>query len=154
METPCLSDCTEPVRAGLGRPCEGLPVHRNQAELRSVPERPLEVVEQGPIEIAAHVDAFVKAAEDLPQRRADVAGTLRVVLRCDPIFGNEDRRAASTPPGPADRPPQRGGVVLLAELRDVVRLLGSPHTPLDMRAARALRPETIARVGLHADEGV
>src|SRR4051812_6616785 len=49
------------VEAGalLRRPLERLEVHVHEAEALRIAERPLEVVEQRPGEIAAHVDALL-----------------------------------------------------------------------------------------------
>src|SRR5438128_2721572 len=153
-ETPCLSDGAEPVRAGLRHPSEGPPVHRNQAELRSVPERPLKVVEEGPVEVAAHIDTIVEACDNFSESGVNVADALRIVIRRDPVFGNEDRRAARALPGASDGVAKRRRVELLAKLGDLVCLAGKTFTPLDMRAARALRSESIAGVGLHSNEVV
>ena len=60
---------------------EGLPVHRDQAEGRRVAERPLEVVEQRPVEVRAHVDPFGEARQDLAHRGVDVGDPLFVVTR-------------------------------------------------------------------------
>src|SRR5438094_8239565 len=113
-ETACLSDSAEPVRAGLGCPGEGRSVHRNQAKSRSVPERPLKVVEEGPVEVAAHIDTIVEACHHFSERGVNVADALRIVIRRDPGFGNEDRRAAGTLPCPANRLPYGARIALLA----------------------------------------
>src|SRR5256884_9168667 len=74
--------------------------------------------------------------------------------RGNALFSNGDRLAAGSLPRSADPPPQRGGVVFLAKLRTVVRLLRKALTPFDMRATRALRSESVARVGLNSNEVV
>ena len=55
------------VRAVLRRPLERLEVHVHQAEALREAERPLEVVEQRPGEIAAHVDALLDGRVDRAQ---------------------------------------------------------------------------------------
>src|SRR5688500_17657359 len=55
------SDPPQPGGALLGRALEGVPVARHDPEARPVAVRPLEVVEQAPVRVAAHVDALVDA---------------------------------------------------------------------------------------------
>src|SRR6516164_4511963 len=77
----------EPRRARSRMPREGLAVDRHQPKRRCIPQRPLEVVEQRPVHVAAHVDAFAKAGEDLPEGDVDVGDALLVVGGGDAALG-------------------------------------------------------------------
>src|ERR1700682_274559 len=68
---------SKPLSARLWMAREGLPVDTHQAELRRVAERPLEVVEPRPVQVAAHVDALGQARLNLPDREIDVSDALR-----------------------------------------------------------------------------
>ena len=68
--------------------------HSHEAEPGPVPEGPLEVVEQRPVRVAAHVDAVVDAVEDALERGADVADALLVVVGADAVLGDDDRHLA------------------------------------------------------------
>src|ERR1700730_12497045 len=46
----------QPRRARLHRPGLGRPIHADEPEPHPIPERPLEVVEQRPVEEAPHVE--------------------------------------------------------------------------------------------------
>src|SRR5438445_13746247 len=101
---------------------ESLPVHGDQAKCRRVSEGPLEVVEQRPVEVAAHVDPLTEARHDLAKGRVNVGRPLVVVTGRDPIFGDKDwdaRTAAIAPPIASAIGLQ---VVLVTNLRRLVRL--------------------------------
>src|SRR5262245_12663231 len=65
-------DGGEPVGAGFGTALEGGAVDGAQAELGAVPEGPLEVVEQAPVRVAAHVESVVEAPQHAFERSLDV----------------------------------------------------------------------------------
>ena len=55
---------------GFGVRTKVVAVERDEAERGPVAEGPLEVVEQRPVRVAAHVDAVVEAVEHAVERRA------------------------------------------------------------------------------------
>src|SRR5438270_3636385 len=84
---------SEVHRARAGMAGERAAVHGDQPERGRVPERPLEVVEQRPVEVAADVHALRHALEDLAHRLVDVSDSLVVVAGGDPVLRHEDRHA-------------------------------------------------------------
>ena len=133
---------------------KGLPVHSDQAKRRRVAERPLVVVEERPVQIAAHLDALRQAREHLAHRCVDVGGPLLVVGGRDPILGDEDRHPWTGAVRPPDGAAERLGVVLVAHLRRLVGLgqLARDVAPVIPRASRSLGPVAKSRVRLDADE--
>src|SRR2546423_15523236 len=101
---------------------ESLPVHGNQAKRRRVSEGPLEVVEQRPVEVAAHVDPLTEARHDLAKGRVNVVRPLVVVTGRDPIFGDQDSDAWTASAGPPDGSAHGLRVLLVSHLRRLVRL--------------------------------
>ncbi len=56
-----------------------------------VAEQPLVVVDPGPVEEAAHVDAAVQRLVDDTQAAAQVVGPLPIVVRADAVLGHQER---------------------------------------------------------------
>src|SRR5919106_5999199 len=118
-------DLAEPAGARLHGAGLRLAVDGDQAERRAVAERPLEVVEQRPVEVAAHVEAVVQAATHATQRLADVLDALVVIGRADPVLGHVDGRAGSLDRAP-DRRLERLGPELIAH-REAGHACGGPQ---------------------------
>jgi len=133
-----------------------MPVNGHEAEGWPVAERPLEVVEQRPVQVAPHVDPFGHACLHLAERGVDEGDPLLVVRGRDPVLGDQDRDPSRALPGAPDRPAKRLRVVLVAHLRRVVSFfdLTRPIAPVVPGAARSFRPDSKPRVGLDADEVV
>ena len=80
---------------GFGVRAKVVAVDLDEAEAGPVPEGPLEVVEQRPVRVAAHVDARRRWQSRTPSRAAlDVADALVVVVGADAVLGDEDRHLA------------------------------------------------------------
>src|SRR5438034_10764753 len=92
VEAVCTRDLSQPAGARLHGARLGLAIDRDEAERRPVPERPLEVVEQRPVEVAAYVEAVIEAVADAAQRFRDVLDALVVVGRADSVLGHVGRR--------------------------------------------------------------
>src|SRR5207245_1774346 len=74
-----LRDGPEPAGARLGAPRLRRAVDGHQAEGGAVAEEPLEVVEQAPVDVAAHVDPVGEAVEHARERAPDELDALAVV---------------------------------------------------------------------------
>src|SRR5664280_2524866 len=83
-------DGSQPGRAGLLTALECGPVHLDQPEGRTVPEHPLEIVQQAPVEVPPDVDAVVEAALESGQGPGHVLDPRRVVLSADAVLGDVD----------------------------------------------------------------
>src|SRR5262249_13631770 len=144
VEAVGAADVPEPAAARLHGASLSLAVDGHEPECRAVAERPLEVVEQGPVEVAAHVDAVVETAADAPQRLGYVLHALVVVGGANPVLGHVDRRAGGVVRAP-DRRLERPGPELVSHLqgRDA---LGRPE--------QAVGTKPQPGVGLHTDVGV
>src|SRR5207248_6320030 len=79
VEAVRAGDLAQPAGARLHRALLRLTVDGDEAERRPVAERPLEVVEQRPVEVAQHVEAVVEAPSDAAERLGDVQHALVVV---------------------------------------------------------------------------
>src|SRR6185312_5051403 len=104
--------------------------------------RPLEVVEQRPVEVAAHVEAVGDALLDAPERARDELAAACVVVAAEAVLGHEDRQA-----GRLGRSPDRVTEGLGLEEITHLRALG-----VDAGVDRPAGPDAHARVGLDADE--
>ena len=94
----------------------GVVVDSDDAESLLVAPRPLEVVEQRPVEVAAHVDAGIDRVEDRAEVHAEEVGALVVVhahlavlddalvVVGGAVLGDEERRCRRVP----RTPPRRG----------------------------------------------
>ena len=131
---------------GFGRPREGLPVDRDEAERLAEAVVPLEVVEQAPVAVAAHVDAVGDARVYAAQGAGDVVDAVRVVVGAEAVLGDEHRQRAA---GVVVHPAQAG----LERLRPD---LGAHLGELDAgrHRGRAVRTHDRARVDLYAEEVV
>src|SRR5476649_1656348 len=121
---------------------EGGVVDVDQAEAVAVARGPFEVVEQRPVDIAAHVDALVYAAAQGLQRAVDEGDAARVVVGGDAVFGDVDR-----PAGARGRQADGAGQRLRIEL-----VAGGRHLGAGRRGDAAVGLHQYAGVGLHADE--
>src|SRR5688500_10863175 len=81
-----LGDLAERRRAGRRRTRVGRVVHVVEPEPRLEALGPLEVVEQAPVVVAAHVHAFVTCLGDLLERSHDVLRASLAVLRREAGF--------------------------------------------------------------------
>ena len=70
---------------------EGRRIHAVESELRSETERPFEVVQQAPHEIAAYVHAVVEGTSDASENFGDVRDALGVVVGGDAALCQKDR---------------------------------------------------------------
>src|SRR6266516_900579 len=149
-------DLAQPGCARPGMPRERLAVDGHESERGRVAERPLEVVEQRPVEVAAHVDALGEARQDLTHGRVDVRGPPLIVGGGDAVLGDEDRDPGAAAVRAPDRAAKRLRVVLVAHLRGVVGLAELPSgvAPVASRTARSLGTEAESRVRLDPDEVV
>ena len=77
----------------LRRALEALTVNGRETKMRAVAERPLEIVEQAPIEIAADVEAVAQAALNSQKSSSDVLDPLGVIVGRDPVLGHEYRQS-------------------------------------------------------------
>src|SRR5262245_34312832 len=139
-----LDDVGEPVTTRLHGAHLRRAVDRDDPEPHPVPERPLEVVEQRPVEEPAHVDAVLDRLRDREERVPEVADALRVVFGAEAVLGHVDRES-----GDVRRVTHRGGrrvgPVLVAHGEDFEAGFGTDHAPF---------ADAGARVGLDADEVV
>src|SRR5205814_534576 len=83
-----LRDGPEPAGARLGAPRLRRAVDGHQAEGGAVAEDPLEVVEQAPVDVAAHGDPVGEAGEHAPERAPDELDALGIVLGPDTVPGD------------------------------------------------------------------
>src|SRR5205823_13363059 len=83
-----LRDGPEPAGARLGAACLRRAVDGHQAEGGAVAEDPLEVVEQAPVHVAAHVDPVGEAGEHAAERAPDELDALGVVIGPDAVLGD------------------------------------------------------------------
>ena len=117
-------DGAEPLGRRLDRPLLSGAVDADQTEAGHVAERPLEVVEQRPVEVAAHVEAVVETTAHPAERVGHVADPLRVVGRADAVLGHVHGRAGDLGRVP-DADLQRLGPVLVAHVEHLDAGLGS-----------------------------
>ena len=112
-------------------------VDGDQPERRPVAEDPLEVVEQAPVDVAAHVDAVVEAGEHARERALDVLDALGVVGGADAVLGDEHGHCRRSPP-------RRGG----SSPRAPRARTRSPSASADarLRAEQPVGPDADARV--------
>src|ERR1017187_7982550 len=88
----CRDDCigsghlAEPVGARFRASFEGVGRHGDDAELRPLPQVPLEIIEQAPDEVAPQVEAFLDAAMGALERVAQERDPLGVVIGGDAIL--------------------------------------------------------------------
>src|SRR5438445_3588064 len=105
----CACDSAEPVRTRLGMASEGRAVDCDHAGLRLVSERPLEVVDEAPVQVTSHLDTCRQTGQNLSQGGSDVTDALLVEGGRDPALGDQDRGPAGTIPGPPNRVAQGVG---------------------------------------------
>jgi hypothetical protein len=65
--------------AGLQCADEGLAIDRYQSEMLTISLRPLEIVEQRPVNVASDVDSFAEAPFDLGNTRIEPGDATRIV---------------------------------------------------------------------------
>jgi hypothetical protein len=111
---PRPADAGEDLGAGLGATLEGGPVDRDQPKFRAVPLQPLEVVEAGPVEIAAYVGAVAERLHHRPEVVGEEPRTQLVILVGDAVLGDPQRQPQLLPERDQG-PPQTGGVDAPAE---------------------------------------
>src|SRR5476651_1794464 len=103
-------------RARLRPALESFKIDFDEAEALIVARRPFEVVQQGPVNIAAHVDTFVQALAYFRESGIDIGHATRIVVSRNAAFGDVDGS-----PGPAcgqaDRRPQRLRIELVTGRR-------------------------------------
>ena len=143
-----------PARARLRRPALGREVDVHESEPRSVAERPLEVVEQRPNEVAAHVDTGVNRLPDAGEVLAQVVDPApvvdrpvrpHVVTKADAVLRHEDRHARIVGVQPEKLFEQRIGIDAPAHLRDARRRgrRGRNLRPTEPGACRADGPPEV-----------
>ena len=132
---------------GLGVRTKVVAVDGDEPELGPVAPRPLEVVEQRPVEVAAHVEAVGEAAADAFERLGHVRDAVGVVVVAEAVLGDVDRDLRVRRPRAGSRP------------RATAARTRSPSTRRPRRRARgpsAARSSSrcACDVRLHADEVV
>src|SRR5579871_1477895 len=85
------ADAGVELGAWLGTAFERVAVHRDQAELRLVAERPLEVVHGAPVNVAQHIGAAGDRAVQRAERLTDEGDTAAVVLGADAVLRDQHR---------------------------------------------------------------
>ena len=81
----------------------GAAVDSDQPECRTVPEGPLEVVQETPVNVAPHIDPVGEAAVEAIESGRRELNTLVVIRGGDPVLGDDDRNMVRQFPGPPNR---------------------------------------------------
>src|SRR5262252_516422 len=86
----CLGDFAQHDRTGFHGSLLGFTVHCDQSEFGRVAKNPLEVVQQGPMNVTLNNDPVGDTALQSRQSTLDVLDTPAVVLGGDSVLGNDD----------------------------------------------------------------
>src|SRR4051812_43578070 len=135
LERVGSGDVAVPFRTGLGCADERLSVHGDQTELRPIAERPLEVVQQRPVEVAAHVDAVGEASPDAFECVAHVCDATLVVVVSETVLGDVQRRLRDLG-GVPNRDLERLGPELVTHRGDDLDAVLGSHRPALLVQAR------------------
>ena len=144
VEAVAPGHLAQPACRRLDRPREVLAVDGDEAERLGEAGVPFEVVEQRPVEVAAHVDPVRHALGQALESGAGVGDPRLVVVGRHAVLGHEHRHPGVLG-GQPDGVAERIGVDLPARLHG-----GRPVG----RRELAVRPDACPGVGLHADEVV
>src|SRR5262249_9167772 len=135
---------SQPLPGRLDGSHLGHAVDRYQSELRHIPQQPLEVVDCRPVIVPAEIDSVLEAARDARERSFNERAAARVVFGTDSAFSH-DYRYFRNRSGAANGNFEGLGAKLVAHLGLLDARLGTDRT---------FRPDTAARVVLHANEVV
>src|SRR5262245_63762811 len=89
-----FGDVAEPAGARLRGALEGRAIDGDESESGAVAEGPLEIVEEAPVRVPAHVDAVGDRPLHALERLADVVDALVVVIRPDAVLRHQKRDLA------------------------------------------------------------
>src|SRR5918992_4626759 len=133
-------EVADPDGARLGGPLLRLAIDADEAESRLVSERPLEVVERGPVEVATHIDPLVETTTHLFQGLRHIGDAAVIVRGADPVLRHDRGNLWRHLVGPSNRGSQRLGIELVAHEREFGPLRGSHGS---------MGADALARVRLH-----